>query len=68
MAGFFTRLKDGLKKTRDHFTKEVDTLVENTREIDEDFYEELTDILILADVGLPATEDVISRLRKQPSA
>ena len=65
MAGFFTRLKDGLKKTRDHFTKEVDTLVENTREIDEDFYEELTDILILADVGLPATEDVISRLRKQ---
>ncbi len=65
MAGFFTRLKDGLKKTRDHFTKDVDTLVENTREIDDDFYEELTDILILADVGLPATEDVIARLRKQ---
>ena len=67
MAGFFTRLKDGLKKTRERFTKDVDVLVENTREIDDDFYEELTDILILADVGLPATEDVISRLKQQVS-
>ena len=65
MAGFFARLKDGLKKTRDKFTKDVDTLVENTRVIDDDFYEELTDILILADVGMPATQDVIDRLRKQ---
>ncbi|MBQ4435251.1 MAG: signal recognition particle-docking protein FtsY, partial [Clostridia bacterium] len=45
--------------------KDVDTLVENTRVIDDDFYEELTDILILADVGMPATQDVIDRLRKQ---
>ena len=67
MAGFFARLKDGLKKTRDRFTRDVDTLVENTREIDEDFYEELTDILILADVGLPVTEDVIARLRQRVS-
>ena len=65
MAGFFARLKDGLKKTRDRFTRDVDTLVENTQVIDDDFYEELTDILILADVGVSATEDVISRLRKQ---
>ena len=65
MAGFFARLKDGLKKTRDKFTKDVDTLVENTRVIDDDFYEELTEILILADVGMPATQDVIDRLRKQ---
>lgn len=67
MAGFFARLKDGLKKTRDRFTRDVDTLVENTHEIDEDFYEELTDILILADVGLPVTEDVIARLRQRVS-
>ena len=65
MAGFFARLKDGLKKTRERFTKDVDTLVENTPVIDDDFYEELTDILILADVGLPATQDVIDRLKKQ---
>ncbi len=65
MAGFFARLKDGLKKTRDKFTKDVDTLVENTPVIDDDFYEDLTDILILADVGLPATQDVIDRLRHE---
>ena len=65
MAGFFARLKDGLKKTREKFTHDVDTLVENTRVIDEDFYEELTDILILADVGMPATQDVIERLRRR---
>ena len=65
MAGFFARLKDGLKKTRDKFTRDVDTLVENTPVIDDDFYEDLTDILILADVGLPATQDVIDRLRHE---
>ena len=65
MAGFFARLKDGLKKTRDKLTKDVDTLVENTREIDDDFYDELTDILILADVGVSATQDVIDRLRSR---
>ena len=65
MAGFFARLKDGLKKTHDKFTRDVDTLVENTPVIDDDFYEDLTDILILADVGLPASQDVIDRLRHE---
>ena len=63
MAGFFARLKSGLKKTRDQFTREVDDLVESTEVIDEDFYDNLTDILLLADVGLPATEEVIDQLR-----
>ena len=68
MAGFFTKLKDGLKKTRDRFTRDVDTLVENTREIDDDFYEELTDILVLADVGMTATQEVIGQLRERVEA
>ena len=61
--GFFQRLKQGLTKTRGGFTEKVDTLVENTRVIDEDFYDELTDILILSDVGVQATEDIIGKLR-----
>ena len=52
MAGFFARLKAGLTKTRGNLTDRVDQLVENTREVDEDFYDELTDILLLADVGV----------------
>ncbi|MBR0320085.1 MAG: signal recognition particle-docking protein FtsY [Clostridia bacterium] len=63
--GFFQRLKEGLTKTRGGLTARVDELVENTRDIDEDFYDELMDILILADVGMDATMDMIGKLRKQ---
>ena len=63
--GFFQRLKEGLTKTRGGLTARVDELVENTRDIDADFYDELTDILILADVGMDATMDMIGKLRKQ---
>lgn len=66
--GFFQRLKEGLSKTRGNFTNKVDALVENTQVIDEDFYEELTDILILADVGAEASEAIIDELRRQVKA
>ena len=61
--GFFQRLKQGLFKTRGELTDKVDELVKNTREIDDDFYDELTDILILADVGMAATTDIMDKLR-----
>ena len=63
--GFFQRLKEGLSKTRGNFTSKVDSLVENTQAIDEDFYDELTDILILADAGAKATDRIISQLRER---
>ena len=65
MMGFFQRLKQGLTKTRGGLTEKVEELVKNTREIDEDFYDELMDILILADVGMDATTAVIDQLRRQ---
>ncbi len=65
--GFFQRLKEGLFKTRSGLTDKVDELVKNTREVDEDFYDELTDILILADVGVSATTDIMDKLRAQVS-
>ena len=61
--GFFQRLKQGLFKTRGELTYQVDELVKNTREIDDDFYDELTDILILADVGMAATTDIMEKLK-----
>ena len=67
MAGFFARLKQGLTKTRGNLTEKVDVLVENTEKIDDDFYDELTDILLLADVGVAATEEVIQKLKDQVS-
>ena len=62
--GIFDRIKSGLKKTRDVFAGRVDELVENTRVIDDDFYDELTDILIMADVGMKSAVEVIDRLRE----
>lgn len=65
--GFFQRLKDGLSKTRGNFTARVDDLVENTQVIDDDFYEELTDILILSDAGVTASERIIEALKHEVS-
>ncbi len=63
--GFFQRLKQGLTKTRGGLTEKVDELVKNTRLIDEDFYEELTDILILADVGVTTSTGIIEKLQQE---
>ncbi|NCB35258.1 MAG: signal recognition particle-docking protein FtsY, partial [Clostridia bacterium] len=56
---FFQRLKEGLSKTRGNFTARVDELVDHTQVIDEEFYDELTDILILSDAGVTAAERII---------
>ena len=63
--GFFQRLKEGLSKTRGNFTDKVDTLVKNNQQVDEDFYEELTDILILSDAGVQTTDLIVEALRNR---
>ena len=66
--GLFDRIKSGLKKTREVFSGRMDELVENYRELDDDFYEDLTDILIMADVGVPTSELAVSRLKAKCQA
>ena len=61
--GLFARLREGLQKTRDQLTGRVDTLVKETRKIDEEFYEELDDILLLSDCGMKATMAIMDELR-----
>ncbi len=61
--GFFARLKEGLSRTRGNLTDKVDDLVKENRKIDEDFYEELEDILLLADCGVKATTAILDELR-----
>ena len=63
--GFFDRLKKGLSKSRGNLTERVDELVENTAVVDDDFYEELTDILLLSDVGVKASTEIIEELRRR---
>ena len=66
--GLFDKIKKGLQKTREVFTGRMDELVENYQELDEDFYEDLTDILIMADVGVQTSELAVSRLKEKCQA
>ncbi|MBR2797388.1 MAG: signal recognition particle-docking protein FtsY [Clostridia bacterium] len=63
--GLFDKIKRGLQKTREAFTGRMDELVENYKELDDDFYEDLTDILIMADVGVPTSELAVNRLKEK---
>ena len=63
--GLFDRIKSGLKRTREAFSGHMDELVENYRELDDDFYEDLTDILIMADIGMKTAELAVGRLREK---
>lgn len=63
--GFFARLKNGLKKTRDNIVNGIDAVFSGFSSIDEDFYEELEEILIMGDIGVNATTAIVERLKKQ---
>ena len=61
--GFFAKLKNGLKKTKDAVFGQVDAVIRSFRKVDEDFLEELEEILICSDVGAETTEYIINELR-----
>ena len=63
--GLFDKIKNGMRKTREVFSGRMDELVEAYKELDDDFYEDLTDILIMADVGVPTAQLAVSRLREK---
>ncbi len=60
---FFERLRAGLDKTRKNFTDKITALVTGTTVIDEDFYEELEALLVMADVGVNTTGKLIEAIR-----
>ena len=61
--GFFKRLVSGLTKTRDNIVSGMDSIFHGFSHIDEDFYEELEEVLIMGDLGVAATEDILDDLR-----
>ncbi len=66
--GLFSRLWQGLSKTRTSVAGRVDELIEATEEIDDDFYEDLVDILIMSDMGVRTSDRVIEELKKRIEA
>lgn len=63
--GFFKRLISGLTKTRDHIVNGMDSIFFGFSKIDEDFYEELEEVLIMGDLGVQATYDILDDLREK---
>ena len=61
--GFFGKLIDGLTKTRDSFVSGLENVFSGFSEIDDDFYEELEEVLIMADIGVATTEKIIENLQ-----
>ena len=62
---FFDKLKEGLTKTRDSITEKVEDLLTSSVTIDDDLYEELEEILIMADIGFDTTVDIIDKLKEK---
>lgn len=63
--GFFSRLKEGLSKTRDNIVSGMDSIFGGFSAIDDDFYEELEETLIMGDLGIQTTMDIIEDLRRR---
>ena len=63
--GFFGRLKEGLTKTRDNIVHSMDSVFGGFSNIDDEFYEELEEILITGDIGVKATEEILEKLKSQ---
>ena len=63
--GFFARLVEGLAKTRNNIVRGIDSLFNGFSAIDDDFYEELEEILIMGDIGVNATTGIVNRLKEQ---
>lgn len=63
--GLFSKLWHGLSKTRGNLAGRVDELIESSEKIDEDFYEDLVDILIMSDMGVRTSDKVINELKRR---
>ncbi len=61
--GFFDKLKSGLQKTRNNITVKIEQVFGAYKELDDDFFDELEEALIIADVGVPTASHAIETLR-----
>ncbi|MBQ2842136.1 MAG: signal recognition particle-docking protein FtsY [Clostridia bacterium] len=61
--GLFKRINQGLKKTRDNMTGAINAALYGKNEIDDEFYEELEEILVMSDVGVTTAMEIVEKLR-----
>lgn len=63
--GFFKRFVEGLSKTRENIVSGIDSIFSGYSSIDDDFYEEIEEILVMGDIGINTTTAIIERLKEQ---
>lgn len=63
--GFFDKLKNGLNKTKQSFNERINDVFSNFRKVDEDFLEELEEMLIMSDIGVDTSVKIINQLRER---
>ena len=63
--GLFQKIKEGLKKTRDSIVGQIDSMLKSFTKIDEELFEELEELLVMGDVGLPTAQRICEELRKR---
>lgn len=61
--GLFKKIKEGLKKTRDSVVGQIDSMLKSFTKIDEELFEELTELLVMGDVGVTTAEQITDTLR-----
>ncbi len=64
-TGFFSKLVSGLTKTRDNIVSNMNSIFSGFSNIDEDFYEEIEELLIMGDLGVRTTDEIITNLRTE---
>lgn len=63
--GFFDKLKNGMGKTKNNFDEKINNVFKSFRKVDEDFLEELEEILIMSDIGVDTSVKIINNLRNR---
>ena len=61
--GFFDKLKNGMNKTKNSFDEKINNIFKSFRKVDEDFLDELEEILIMSDIGMDTSVSIINNLR-----
>lgn len=63
--GFFNKIKEGLKKTRDAVIGQIDSMLKSFTKIDDELFDELEELLVMGDVGVPTAEKICEELKKR---
>ena len=63
--GFFSKIKEGLNKTRASISNGVNSIINSFTKIDEELFEELEETLVMSDVGVVTAQEICERLRKK---